>query len=292
VTASATAEAYNPANTASFTPISPKGVKPWLVANLDPRTSQPFVDPSTGDIESGVIANPDFWLVADCQGSHNRCHLVDLPPRVAAGPAFPSPIPSPNIEYVPALASSNPANVCHLSSLPNCGSGSDYQNSIQCADMNPYSCGGGAVNAQWDMTDRINPVPGGSGSGDTTDGVECLIHAGGTGLNTGQDAFNLGTWPSAPMQITPPASTNLVTTSSSIVTIPIIDTTPSAFNVPVGWVTVIGFLQAFVRQIDGNNNIDINVMNVVGCSATSSGTPTILGGNTSSPIPVRLITPP
>ncbi|HYA24328.1 MAG TPA: pilus assembly protein TadG-related protein, partial [Terriglobales bacterium] len=36
VSASATAEAYNPANLASFTPITPKCVKPWLVANADP----------------------------------------------------------------------------------------------------------------------------------------------------------------------------------------------------------------------------------------------------------------
>jgi hypothetical protein len=36
VTATATAEAYNPANVQSFTPIAPKGVKPWLVANSDP----------------------------------------------------------------------------------------------------------------------------------------------------------------------------------------------------------------------------------------------------------------
>ena len=36
VTATATAEAYNPANVQNFTPIAPKAVKPWLVANIDP----------------------------------------------------------------------------------------------------------------------------------------------------------------------------------------------------------------------------------------------------------------
>jgi hypothetical protein len=293
VTASATAEAYNPANTASFTPITPKGVKPWLVANIDPNTSAKFVDPGTGDIEPGVIANSPFWLVADCQGSpHRRCRLLDPTPRVASSSTFPtSPLPTPNIEYVPALVTSNTANVCHSS----CGgSGSDYENSIQCADMNAYTfptCGGGSTSAQWDMTDPVNP--NGPPGSDTAEGVQCLIHATGTGLDQGQDGLNWTTWPSDPMQITPAAGTPLMSTSSAIVTIPIIDvTTANAFNVPAGSVTVIGFLQAFVRRIDGNNNIEIKVMNVVGCSQTPIGASPIIGGNTSSPIPVRLITPP
>ena len=37
VTATATAEVYNPANLTTITPIAPKGVKPWLVANADPK---------------------------------------------------------------------------------------------------------------------------------------------------------------------------------------------------------------------------------------------------------------
>jgi hypothetical protein len=46
--ASATAEAYNPANIAPpqpFTPIWPRSVKPWLIANQDPQQSgNPFVN--------------------------------------------------------------------------------------------------------------------------------------------------------------------------------------------------------------------------------------------------------
>src|SRR6202035_5515183 len=37
MTASATAEAYNPANLPTLTPISPTILKPWLVANVDPN---------------------------------------------------------------------------------------------------------------------------------------------------------------------------------------------------------------------------------------------------------------
>jgi len=285
-TASATAEAYNPANTSSFTPVAPKSVKPWLVANIDPNTSQPFVNPATGAVESGVIANPDFWLTADCQvGFHHRCHL-------ASNPNPPGLIGSPKeLQYLPAVVTANAANVCQSS----CGSGNDYENSIACSDMNPYTCGGGSPNAQWDMTDPVNPNGPASSAAQTTDGVECLIHATGTGTGQGQDTIVFGSWPTNPLQVNSSVTANQVTTSSSIVAIPIIDvTTPGAFS-PAGPVTVIGFLQAFVEQINTQfnpNDIQIKVMNVVGCSQTSNGAPVIQGGNASSPIPVRLITPP
>ena len=284
VSTSATAEAYNPSNTANFTQISPKGVKPWLVANRDPTqgVNTPFVDPATGNVESGAIANQDFWLSADCQGGRHRCHLANLTPGVVTGT-----LPQPQVQYVPALATANTANVCNSS----CASGSDYQNSIQCADMNPYQCGGGATNAEWDMVDRINPSGPSSTSRDTTDGVECLIHATGQGPGQGQDTINWTSWPTNPIQISPSDSTNLMSTSSSIVSIPIIDVTnPLSTTNPA--VTVIGFLQAFVEQIDANNNIQIKVMNVVGCGQNPNAAATVTGGNTSSPIPIRLITPP
>ena len=56
MTATATAEAYNPANVQNFTPIAPKAVKPWLVANADPLNSgAQFITPTTGAVETGVI---------------------------------------------------------------------------------------------------------------------------------------------------------------------------------------------------------------------------------------------
>jgi len=297
VTASATAEAYNPANMTSFTPISPKGVKPWLVANIDPNTGNPFVDVNTFAIESGAVSNPAFWLTADCMTGHHKCDLNNTPMSSSATAGAPNPevAASPFVQYIPAYVQTTaltPANVCHLSSLENCGLGSDYQNSIQCADMNPYQCGGNASNAQWDNMDRINPNGPASTSSDTTEGVECLIHATGTGLGAGQDTINPGNWPNGPMQISPPNSATVVSTSSSIVTIPIIDVRPAYFNNPAPDVTILGFLQAFIEQIDGKNNIQIKVMNVVGCSRTPNAAPTVLGGNTSSPIPARLITSP
>jgi hypothetical protein len=299
VSTAATAEAYNPSNIANFTPITRTGVKPWLVANRDPTIpggATKFVDPTTGNVESGAISNSDFWLTADCQpgagGGFPRpstCTLLTNPPGVVP-PTPPNPnIPQPAVQYLPAQVSANMADVCN----PGCASASDYQNSIQCADMNPYQCGGNVPNAQWDRIDRINPNGRRFTRADTTDGVECLIHATATGPGNGQDTITWGNWPTNPMQINPSGSTNQMSTSSSIVTIPIIDVdTPGAFNVPAGAVTIVGFLQAFVEQIDINNNIQIKVMNVLGCSQTPTAAPTVVGGNSSSPIPIRLITPP
>jgi hypothetical protein len=60
-------------------------------------------------------------------------------------------------------------------------------------------------------------------------------------------------------------------------------------------VTVLGFLQAFVNQVSDDpghhGELNITVMNVVGCSQTPNGNTPIVGGNGVSTIPVRLITP-
>src|SRR5271166_4292248 len=67
-TASATAEAYNPANPPSpylYTPIQPRGVKPWLIQNQDPTTGIPFVVLSSGAVESSAIGGT-FDLKSAC----------------------------------------------------------------------------------------------------------------------------------------------------------------------------------------------------------------------------------
>src|ERR1700687_3974995 len=61
VTASATAEAYNPSGAnASFgttTPVAPICVKPWLLPNIDP-TSPPATPTTIFDPTTGAITNP------------------------------------------------------------------------------------------------------------------------------------------------------------------------------------------------------------------------------------------
>jgi hypothetical protein len=54
-------------------------------------------------------------------------------------------------------------------------------------------------------------------------------------------------------------------------------------------ITIVGFLQVFVRTVDTTGNMQVTVLNVSGCGDTaSSTTPTAPG---SSPVPIRLITP-
>jgi Flp pilus assembly protein TadG len=292
VAATATAEAYNPANLQNFTPIAPKAVKPWLVANADPNNGgTPFINPSTGAIQSG---NPgdQFSLTSDCTGSSIPCALIDNPPGMKNSGAYIA------VEYVPALVtapgSPNP-NVC-----PNiCTGATDYEQSIECADVTTsyqvLSCGGGASNLQW--ANSINP---GGLTGLSALGAECLINASTHGNNKGQDKLDPSPWPDNPMQIKAESGLQIgkfVTTSSSIVTIPIIDTPPAGIPPTGGNVTVVGFLQAFIDEVHGGahpGDIQVHVLNIAGCSnnSTNSGITPVVGGSGTSPIPVRLITPP
>jgi Putative Flp pilus-assembly TadE/G-like len=294
-TATATAEVYNPANVPNFTPIVPKSVKPWLVANADPITFGAFINPSTGAVEPGVtVVGERFYLHSDCPTS--PCTPTDNPPGI--------PISStgfhPQVDYVPALVTpSTGSNIC-----PACAAGSDYEQSIECADVTTsyqvLTCGGGTTNAQWDQ----NVSPGGLG-GLSDLATRCLIHASSAGYNKGQDAIdNLGPWPTSPMQITAGSGSNapngsFVTTSSSIVTIPIIDTT-NKIPTPSGNVTIVGYMQAFIEEVHGGGNpqrqgdIQVTVLNIAGCSSSSTniGATPVVGGSGTSPVPVRLITPP
>jgi Putative Flp pilus-assembly TadE/G-like len=295
VTATATAEAYNPANVPTFTPISPRSVKPWLVANADPvpglALPPPFINTATGAIEAGAIGE-SFNLTADCQTAVIPCQLITIP--VNHNPPTAVHSANPQVDYVPAqVTPTNPKNVC-----PPCAGATDYEQTIECSDANAYavlSCGGGATNVTWDNSN----IPGGPGGLSST-GAECLIHAGNSGAGQGQDLLDSSLWPGNPMKITAQSSGNLVTTSSSIVTIPIIDNNyaPGTFPLSGQPLTVVGFMQAFINWVQdgtgGTNPGDINVtvLNIAGCSATPNAANPVVGGAGTSPIPVRLITSP
>jgi hypothetical protein len=118
------------------------------------------------------------------------------------------------------------------------------------------SCGGGAANAQWD--NNVNP---GGLTGLSALGAECLIHATTHGNNKGQDKLDPTPWPDNPMQITAESGLqigNLVTTSSSIVTIPIVDTCNNiagCFPAAGGAVTIDGYMQAFINEVHGGATV-------------------------------------
>jgi hypothetical protein len=76
----------------------------------------------------------------------------------------------------------------------------------------------------------------------------------------------------------------IISSSSSIVTVPICDDTqaPVQFqtNVNQAPVTIVGFLQIFINSVDANDNPNVTVLNVAGCSNTTiSSTPTISGSS-------------
>ena len=144
-------------------------------------------------------------------------------------------------------------------------------------------------------------------TGDSTNGVMALINEGNANgaQPTGQDTFNVYGAPAAyPFQIIPGSSNPLlaaglasgtpITTSTSIVSVPIYDHVGNTFttNVPnPAPVTIVGFLQVFINGVDQYGNVDVIILNVAGCS-NGGGQPVGTAVAGSSPVPVRLITPP
>ncbi len=308
--ASATAEAYNPSNQQNFTPIQTSCVKPWLIGNADPIYSTPgvpvpFVTPGTGQIETPPIIpliGEQFWLSSDCKGNGDDCSNFTNPPTAGQFNG------NPFVSFVPAavVPPANGLDICPSSTAAPCGGGNDPTDkaAIECCHVTYYTCGGNTTNASWTQT--LNPAWPGDATSDLAQGTECLIHASAEQSGQGQDSLDWKTapFPNGPPKIVAgsgPQAGNFVSTSSSIVTIPILDTTSQISTTPPDLVTVVGFLQAFVNSVDdldpgGNKghhgDVNITVLNVIGCSTTPNGIAPAIGGNGASPIPVRLITPP
>jgi len=272
VSATASAEAYNPSNWQTTTNVSvaPKCVKPLLVSNSDPNhPGTAFVDPATGAVEPNNVLGEPITLTSNC--GVGPCSAPITP---SAGTYFPAVVSGAST-FCPSAASSSSCN-----SLAGA-----YQQSVQCCDSTVYSCGGTSPNATVD--NAITPIPA-----VTQAGLQCAIHASGPSTLQGQDAIDVSNFSSSsgPMQITPAtepsglAAGSLVNTSNSIMTFPI-------FVPLIGrQVTVIGFLQIFVRQSGAPADFDGYIVNVVGCS--NSGPSAAVSGGGISPVPVRLITPP
>ncbi len=296
VSATATAEVFNPSNSGSFAsggqivPVQPRCVKPWIVPNIDPGAApNPFVNTTgtiarTGISPAGVIGE-SFLMNAACRQGKPNCvpgNMYDDPPTYNS-PNF----PQPNVlEYGPAWVQTA------SSAVPSCNAeanwtATNYQQAIAgCDQTTVYACGT-PLGAQVDLTENpVSPVA----TGDTGTGVACLTNA-----PAGADTLAPLTYP---FQITAGAGnplsaqgvSGLISTSNSIVTIPIYDNSIGILNPPQQPVTIIGFLQVFINSVDPTTgNINVTVMNVSGCSNAAAGNPTVAG---TSPVPVRLITPP
>src|SRR5581483_1206415 len=125
--------------------------------------------------------------------------------------------------------------------------------------------------------------------------------------STGQDYLKYDTQfgnPSVyPFQVLAGSSNPLVSTgvvagtpissSASIVSLPIYDDTlvTTLQSNTQHSVTFVGFLQVFINAVDNKGNVKVTVLNVAGCSngnGVTVGSP--VGG--TSPVPIRLVTPP
>jgi hypothetical protein len=261
VTATAVAEAYNPANAAAgYPPIAPKCVKPLLVANRDPASTNPFVDPVTGNpVAANVIGEP-IKLRA--------CATPPCAPGVQ------------EVTFRPALVNPGTANLCPGACTP---SASNYETSIDCCDSaNPpatlYACGNPVPTTPVDvaMADPQLSVR-------TNQGLRCVTNHPSEDTLDPTD-LSAGTGPARITAGSGPQLGNLVTTSRSTATLPIVE------NPNVSPARVVGFLQVFVDPVTPGvpTSTPAHILNVVGCGNSPGGGNPVLGGG-YSPIPVRLI---
>jgi Flp pilus assembly protein TadG len=326
VSATATAEAFNPSNsgdvgngsTGTIIPVQPRCIKPWVIPNRDPMNPAPsssggkycdlnggssggppcqhFVDTSEGSImhpgislgggnTNGVIGER-FSLVPDCQYSGSSCAQRTLPsPRANLGESTHILADLPNLEYLPGLVGTT------ITAVPSCAVGSStYQQAIAGCDASTnYQCG-----AQNQNTIDLGENP--AFSGDTTNGAKCLIREDDPTESQpdGQDTLVLSPYP---FQILAGSGNPLsalagkpISISNSIVSLPIYDDTKLLAGTGTTNVTFVGFLQVFINSVDQYGSLDVTVLNVAGCGNGSSATGSPVTG--SSPVPIRLITPP
>jgi Putative Flp pilus-assembly TadE/G-like len=265
VSATATAEAYNPSGGSA--PVAAACLKPFLVPNCDPTHASPansvcvssgqgyFFNPSTGAIEhpgvypAGIVGMP--WAL-HTSAAPSQWYLVGF------GGAPPS-------------------------------SGSALRDHIAECTPAPLACGDTLTTAN------------GKKVGPTDQGTNALIDANGDGLNQGQDSIDTSVGP--PFAITGgsnnpnPALRGKVfydySESPSVVTVPVY--TGNALSSGGSTVTIVGYMQVFIQDSNHKGNddeVDVIILNVSGCGGSSGGggggtTPLVAAGG--SPIPIRLI---
>lgn len=322
----------NGAPTGTVTPVQPSCVKPWVVPNLDPWNPGPdknrvfcgdknfqgntiacssLVSTSDGSItHSGIstggtgangVIGETFWLDLDCKHSGSpSCQLrgSSLQPQANDNSGATSVELPPNLLYVPGQVGSP------VVAIPSCTQGDPYEQAIEgCDSPANYQCGVPPPNGNNVVDMSRNP----DSSGATTNGAQCLIQqsdATNTSSSSGQDYLSPFGAPAAyPFQIVAGSGSALghsaglngvgVSSSNSIVSLPIYDQNGATINNSgtTTAVTFVGFLQVFINAVDQYGNVNVTVLNVAGCGngTTPVGTNPVAG---TSPVPIRLITPP
>src|SRR5271166_468142 len=183
VSATATAEAFNPSDSSPMVSVQPRCVKPWFVPNQDPaHGSASFVDRNTGQITkqgvstTGVIGET-FNLVPDCQTNHRgRCHLISTAPAAT---------PPSTLQYVPGEVPATSVAIASNGTIGACSQvqNADYWNAVAgCDQTTVYSCG---ANPPGNIVNLANNP--GRPDNDSANAVQCLTNESTSGVGNGQD---------------------------------------------------------------------------------------------------------
>ena len=298
VSATATAEAFTPSGSGSGAPVVARCIKPFLIPNCDPvlgtacggagtvtffNTGSGAVT-NTGVAPAGVIGE-EFDLFSNCIGPGD-CTTYNPPAVAATGPGG-----NPTLFYYPAQFPTM------TTACPSCYTGTtDFERNISCCNAAPISCGTTATSPVSNQLQLDTTVFPDGHFGPAQDGVQCLIHEGGL---SGQDSLVTGPPLTYPLQIqvgtghplrgSGLTTGDLVTTSDSLVTIPVYDEV-AAGGAPAAPVQIVGFLQVFINDsFQGGGPkagvFHVTVVNVLGCGSSATGAPV----SAAAAVPIRLI---
>jgi Flp pilus assembly protein TadG len=324
VSATATAEVLNPSAsdadinggaTGSVTPVQPSCMKPWMIPNQNPNTAActggaggtcpQFVSLPDGTIQnpgiqivtSAGIVGETFTLFADC-GASSPCPLVNPQPQanilgVTTGFSNGPPPVTPNLEYLPGLAP--PSSVAVPACAVGSGGNPEYATAVAGCDENTvYQCGVQSSTAATPNSIDLSENPASPGPGDTASAVACLLTNSTTVPLTTQDVMDRTVYP---FKITAGSgnplgagvSGSVISSSNSIMSFPIYDSSvPLTFTGSQANVTIVGFLQVFVNNVNSDGSLNVTVLNVSGCGINATNR-AVTG---TSPVPIRLVSPP
>lgn len=270
VSATATAEAYNPAGGGN-TSLGQQCLRPFLVPDCDPvHTSNKNGSCPSGNGPQGYFFNPNSSPAAIANPGVYPSGIQGMPWQLHSNAG-------PSQWYLVGFGGAPPS------------SGSALRDHIAMCTPAILSCG--------DTLTTANGV----NLGPVEQGTQMLINATGDGLNKGQDSIDTTIGP--PFPITGgsnnpnPALRGKVfydySQSTSVVTVPVY----SGGNLPPGGtqVQIVGYMQAFIKDIvhQGQDDfLDVVILNISSCGGSSPG-----GGGSSntvvasagSPVPIRLI---
>ena len=270
VSATATAEAYNPSGQTGGLTFCASCLKPIAVPNSDPFHGGPFIDPT-----SGQISDPGNFLNGGIVGEQLTIHSATATCGVipCSGPWYP-------------ISLDGNTDLAH------------WGGNVTSCNATLHTCN---ENIPYFLASTLGTPA------QVSSYIDQLIHASADGPLNGQDtALSIGF--TRPFTIFAGGNNpyfagggffpTSIVQSDSIVTMPIY----GAVNTGNGTVTIIGFMQLFIESVQPNGSSDDIVgmiVNISGCGTNGgtcgggggggSGNSSSISGGGTSAIPVRLI---